>query len=230
MLAYFTKISNSKLSIVTFAISVITFWNDVNDITENFIQNLPIITVAIFVMVVLFLIHFYNKTARVEVKKTTNDIHIKKDEIPTINVESQKDSIIALFYKLIVLLIISLSAITMLSINQLRSLDIYYIKLGNYQSLKQAQTAKSKNQILFNSNGLNSKFYIKKRSNKNIKNPYLLCVNGGYIDRMKAENDLLDIQNKVGNQIAISIPPPTKNISIRKKIYYLVNRFNWFNK
>ena len=55
MLAQFKKITDSKLSIITFAISVITFWNDANDITENFIQNLPIITVAIFVMIILFL-------------------------------------------------------------------------------------------------------------------------------------------------------------------------------
>jgi hypothetical protein len=95
--------------------------------------------------------------------------------------------------------------------------------------LNEALNAKSKMTILFDSKGLDSKLYIKKRTSKNIKSPYLLCVNGGYINREKAEKDLLDIKNKVGNQILFSIPPPTKNITVRKKIYYLVNKFNWLN-
>ena len=230
MLAQFKKITDSKLSIITFAISVITFWNDANDITENFIQNLPIITVAIFVMIILFLIHFYNKKARVVIQNSNGNLQKNENDITNQKNKSRKEPIINLFYKLIVLLIISLSVITILSINQLRSLDIYYIKVDNYPSLKEALKAKSKIDILFNSKGLDSKLYIKRRSFENIENPYLLCVNGGYIDLKKTKNDLLDIQYKVGNQIPVSIPPPTKNISIRKKIYYLVNRFNWFNK
>jgi uncharacterized membrane protein len=69
MLAQLNKVTNSKLSIITFAISIITFYKDMNEITENFIQNLPIITVALLVMIILFLIHLYKRKDVVQTKQ-----------------------------------------------------------------------------------------------------------------------------------------------------------------
>jgi len=228
MLNQINKITNSKLSIITFAISIITFYKDMNEITENFIQNLPIIITALFVMTILFLIHLFQRKGDGRMKNNNEKISALDNSTDVKN-QNYKESIIKIIFKFIVLIIVSLSVITLLSINHLRNLDIYYIKVDNYSSLKKSVNAKSKLTALFKSKGINSKLFIKKRSSKNIENPYLLCINGGYINRKKAEVDSLDIQNKLGNQLKISIPPPTKNISVRKKIYYLVNRFNWLN-
>jgi L-lactate permease len=230
MLAQLNKVTNSKLSIITFALSIITFYKDMNEITENFIQNLPIITVALLVMIILFLVHLYKRKDVVQTKQEESETQKKIEEAQVkIKNQSRKESIINLFFKLVVLMIVALTVITILSINHLRKLDIYYLKIDNYNSLNEAQKAKSKIDLLFNANGVNSQLVIKKRSTKKIAYPYLLCVNGGYIDRHKAENDSMEIKNKLGNQIDIAIPAPTKNIRIRKKINYLVNRYNWFN-
>lgn len=235
MINIYDKFKENKLTLITTGFSVFTFLKDVEDVITHFFESLKYFFIAFSIMFFVLLYNFfkYNKT------KQINNINNDEDKVYEKNIFSSssneeekviKKNIFNLFNKLWIKIAIifctGFIVIGLLSISYVKKYPIYYVKVKDFKNEKDAieYMDKLNNQLI-----ANKEFKIRARcliksinANKYPNGNYMIALNGGHLSKEKALVVAQKAKKILGPKINLTVPNPSRNISVKKKIIYLM--------
>jgi hypothetical protein len=215
MLSFFNSIidnfKKNRLSVFTIGFSTVTFLKDVEEMITHFLDNIKYVFGAFSLISLIFIIDFFYKRF-----KPTNSLSFKN--------QFQLNKTILKTGGLFCLFVFTFSILTFVYV---KNHPIYYVKLAIYKNSSKAVVFKDSINNLFNKNQeKNLQARILTRSfnvNKYKDGNYIVVLNGGFISEQKAIKTSLLAKNYLGNSINPEVSKPTINISVLKKIKYLIN-------
>lgn len=215
------SIVTSKWNIFIFSVSMMPTLAGWKDFFIKYGENLDIIFLAVFTMIILFVVYQYQK--RKEYKANLISKSNTIDNQATENTLKPKKGLN--YIKIIAGLSFMLFAFSLSFIYFLKDAPVYYVKVSGNLSSQEALAKKLKIKDEFIKNG-RDEFVptIRRRSSRNQKNNYFLSINGAFLDKNKAEFQLKEINKLIGNKNR-TILFESKNAHITRKIEYLVAHF-----
>jgi hypothetical protein len=235
MINIYDKFKENRLTLITTGFSVFTFLKDVEDVITHFFESLKYFFIAFFIMGFVLIYNFfkYNKTKQINnINKDDNKVYKKNifnsynDKVEKVPKKNNFNLLNKLWIKIAIIFCTAFIVIGLLSISYVKNYPIYYVKVKDFKNKKDAieYMYKLNNQLT-----ANKEFKIRARcliksinANKYPNGNYMIALNGGYLSKEKAEIKLNKAKVILGNEINLTIPVPSKNISIRKKINYLL--------
>ena len=212
------NIITSKLNILIFSVSMIPHLAGWKEFFIKYGENMDVIFLSIFVMVLLFSFYVYRSIK--ESKKIGNT----QKEVDSIIDTSKKNSnnffIKALTSLLILIVVVSLSFLYFL-----KNATVYYIRVSENLSINEAISQRNRIRAAFVLTG-NEQYFptIRRRSARPQSKNYFLSINGAFLDKKKAEVQFQIIKNLLKGNKRITIVPNT-TAHFARKIEYLVAHF-----
>jgi hypothetical protein len=212
----------NKLTFITAGFSVFTFLRDIEDMITHFFSNLKYLLIAFgFLLIVLI----YNSLRR---KTMFKDSYKESEDSPPVfqHINGRSNSIKKISFKIAIVFCTAFFIFGLLSLSYVKNYPIYYIKVKTFKSEAEAVDFMNKINISFNKNSENNiKARCLKRStnpNKYLDGNYMVTLNGGYLSKNAALKKLNKANIILNNKYNLTVTNPTRNISVKKKIMYLM--------
>ena len=212
------NIITSKLNILIFSVSMIPHLAGWKEFFIKYGENMDVIFLSIFVMVLLFSFYVYRSI------KANKKISNAKKEIDIIIDTSKKNSN-KLFIKTFTSLLILIIVVSLSFLYFLKNATVYYIRVSENLSMNEVVSQRNKIRAIFVLSG-NEQYFptIRRRSARNQSKNYFLSINGAFLDKKKAELQFRNIKNLLKGNNSITIIPNT-TAHFTRKIEYLVAHF-----
>jgi hypothetical protein len=212
----------NKFTFLTAGFSVFTFLRDVEDVITHFFQNLKYLLIAFGFLSILL---FYNF-----LKQRNQDINenceSKKVITKSIATQNNRSIFNTLSLKLAVLFCTAFLVFGVLSAYFIKNYPIYYVKVQVFKSEKEAIALMNKINESFTKH---SEYKLRARCLTRSSNPtrftdgnYMVSLNGGYLSEEKANKSIDRAKLVLDDQFNLYVTKPTRNISVIKKITYLM--------
>lgn len=219
MIGIFNNLKNNKLTLFTAGFSVFTFLKDVEDTISHFFENIKFLVLA-FCITSAFLI--YNFIVSRKSEKTNYNENITEPKLIKTNPSFFKKYFLKIAFALSTAFVI----IGFLSLTLIRNYPIYYVKAKAFKTESAAiKYMNTINSAFENKSTYNLKARVLIRSsnpNKYKDGNYMVTINAGYISTSAAVSNLDKAQLILGDKFNLCVTKPTRNISVRKKIIYLM--------
>ena len=212
----------NKLTFLTAGFSVFTFLRDIEDMITHFFSNLKYLGIAFgFLLIVLIYNSLRSKTIiKDEYKETENFIADFQ------NVKEKNNLIKKISLKIAIVFCTAFFIFGLLSLSYIKNYPIYYLKVETFKNKKEALLVMNEINISLKNNSENN---IKARCltrstniNKYSDGNYMVTLNGGFLSRETALERLNKANIILNNKYNITVTNPTRNISVKKKIIYLM--------
>lgn len=212
------NIITSKLNILIFSVSMIPHLAGWKEFFIKYGENMDVIFLSIFVMVLLFSFYVYRSI------KANKKISNAQKEIDIIIDTSKKNSN-KLFIKTFTSLLILIIVVSLSFLYFLKNATVYYIRVSENLSMNEVVSQRNKIRAIFVLSG-NEQYFptIRRRSARNQSKNYFLSINGAFLDKKKAELQFRNIKNLLKGNNSITIIPNT-TAHFTRKIEYLVAHF-----
>jgi len=212
------NIITSKLNILIFSVSMIPHLAGWKEFFIKYGENMDVIFLSIFVMVLLFSFYVYKSI------KANKKISNAQKEIDIIIDTSKKNSN-KLFIKTFTSLLILIIVISLSFLYFLKNATVYYIRVSENLSMNEVVSQRNKLRATFILSG-NEQYFptIRRRSARTQSKNYFLSINGAFLDKKKAELQFRNIKNLLKGNNSITIIPNT-TAHFTRKIEYLVAHF-----
>lgn len=234
---------SDKLRILSFSFGIIPWIKDWEEILQGYFAYLLEISFAFGLLLIGLIAHYIFikkrkthhdspsvKNISIDSSYTENYQNNSKQFqriAPVMNQTEKRSS--SIFWRFLTILFISFVVFSTSSFIFLKNATVYYVKIGYYKSESQSNSRAIKiNKTLNKYPEYNLKAVTKRRSTREQKLNYLLCINGGFISEKEARS-VQQIATKIIPNINISIGE-SKNIPFIRKIQYLsghVQRTIW---
>jgi hypothetical protein len=215
------SIVTSKWNIFIFSVSMMPTLAGWKDFFIKYGENLDIIFLAVFTMIILFGVYQYQKK-REQKENLINESKAIDNQVPEKVIASKKG---LNYIKILAGLSFMLFAFTLSFLYFLKDAPVYYVKVSGNLNSQEAVAKKQeiRNQFLENER---DEFVptIRRRSIRNQKNNYFLSINGAFLDKGKAELQMDQIKQLLKNNGSINLIE-SKNAHITRKIEYLIAHF-----
>ena len=212
----------NKLTFITAGFSVFTFLRDIEDMITHFFSNLKYLLIAFgFLLIVLI----YNS---LKGKTKVNDINNESEDSPPVfqHIKGRSNSIKKISLKIALVFCTAFFIFGLLSLSYVKNYPIYYIKVKAFKSETEAIGFMNKINNSFSENSeSNFKARCLTRStnpNKYLDGNYMVTLNGGYLSKNAALKRLNKANIILNNKYKLTVTNPTRNISVKKKIMYLM--------
>ncbi len=216
MINFYSKFKENKLTIFTAGFSVFTFLKDIEEVITHFFESLKYI---LFTFIILSIFLFYNFFKNNKINNNTGNLSEFKNL-------SKLNFISNFWIKISIFFCTSFVIIGFMSFLFLKNYPIYYVKVKDFKNEKNAieyMGYLNKKFIDNNEYKIRARCLIKSNiPNKYPNGNYMITLNGGYLSKEKAEIKMKKAKKILGEEIKLTIPNPSKNISTRKKINYLL--------
>lgn len=231
---FIRELLSDKLRILSFSFGIIPWIKDWEEILQGYFAYLFEICIAFALLFVGLIAHYIfikkrkiSSESSLESNKSfdfiptgnqeTNFIQFQKVSREAISTERRSNGI---FWRFLTIVFISFLVFTSSSFIFLRNATVYYVKIGYYKSERQSNSKAVKiNKIFDQYPEYNLKAMTKRRSSREQKLNYLLCINGGIISEKEAKT-VKKIASKILPNVNLSIGG-SKNIPLIRKIQYL---------
>jgi hypothetical protein len=235
MINIYDKFKENKLTLITTGFSVFTFLKDVEDVITHFFESLKYFFIAFFIMGFVLIYNFfkYNKTKQINnINKDDNKVYKKNifnsynDKLEKVPKKNNFNLLNKLWIKIAIIFCTGFIVIGLLSISYVKNYPIYYVKVKDFKNEKDAieYMYKLNNQLT-----ANKEFKIRARCliksinvDKYPNGNYMIALNGGHISKEKALVVAQRAKQILGPKINLTVPNPSRNISVKKKIIYLM--------
>ena len=219
MIDIYNKFKENKLTLFTTGFSIFTFLKDIEDVITHFFESIKYLAFAFVILAVFLIFNFfkYNKSCQIIDKETKNVNETKINYFSFIN---------KFWIKIAIIFCTGFIIIGLLSISHIRNYPIYYVKIKDFKTKEEA--FKHMNEIN-NSFILDAEYKMKARCltksldpNKYPNGNFMVALNGGYLSKERALIKAARAKSILGNDINFEVTKPSKNISVVKKISYLI--------
>jgi hypothetical protein len=184
-------------------------------------ENLDIIFLAVFTMIILFGVYQYQKK-REQKENLINESKAIDNQVTEKIITLKKG---LNYVKILAGLSFMLFAFTLSFLYFLKDAPVYYVKVSGNLNSQEAVAKKQEIRNQFLENG-RDEFVptIRRRSIRNQKNNYFLSINGAFLDKGKAELQMVQIKQLLKKNGSINLIE-SKNAHITRKIEYLIAHF-----
>jgi hypothetical protein len=222
MIDILSNFQKNKLTFLTAGFSVFTFLKDIEDTITHFFENIKFLFLAFCIISAFLIYNFFNT-------RKSNTAIVNESLSSSKEIDSNKNNqnfIKKYFLKIAFALCTAFVIIGFLSLSLIRNYPIYYVKVKAFKTESEAISYMNSINSRFESKSI---YNLKARCLTRSSNPnkykdgnYMITINRGYLTESNAESKLKDAKLILGNQINLCVTKPTRNISIRKKIIYLM--------
>ena len=215
------SIVTSKWNIFIFSISMMPTLAGWKDFFIKYGENLDIIFLAVFTMIILFGVYQYQKK-REQKENLINESKAIDNQVTEKIITLKKG---LNYVKILAGLSFMLFAFTLSFLYFLKDAPVYYVKVSGNLNSQEAVAKKQEIRNQFLENG-RDEFVptIRRRSIRNQKNNYFLSINGAFLDKGKAELQMVQIKQLLKKNGSINLIE-SKNAHITRKIEYLIAHF-----
>lgn len=212
----------NKLTFLTAGFSVFTFLRDIEDVITHFFENLKYLFIAFGLLLILLIYNFLKGNAASK-EKTTETKTFSNQSNPKI---TDKNLFNKISLKIAIVFCTAFFIFGLLSLSYIKNYPIYYIKVKAFKTESEAIDFMYKINNSFTEHSENN---IKARCLTRSTNPnkysdgnYMVTLNGGYLSKTAANKKLIKARLILDDKINLTVTNPTRNISVIKKIKYLM--------